>query len=353
VKLTLESRSFRLPLRAGLDSAHGRRTVVEGVLLRVQDGQGGVGLGEVTPLPEFGTESLEAALRALGSVWLIRIPDSLSQVPEAFRMDRGAPATRAGVELAFLDLLARRRGVPLAQLLGAGVAGAVPVNALLRSEPPDALAREARAAAAAGFKTLKVKVGVSPASNDGSRLRAVRDAVGTAVKLRVDANGAWSESEARLRLAELVGVGLEYAEQPVAPHDIAGLRRLRALVPVAADEALGSPGAAEALLDGAEGPAADVLILKLPVLGGLLPALELARRAGARGVDAVVTSAMDGAVGRAGAAHLACALGGTRAHGLATGSLLVEDPGAHPVVDGALLLPNQRGLGIAPEALGW
>jgi L-Ala-D/L-Glu epimerase len=139
----------------------------------------------------------------------------------------------------------------------------------------------------------------------------------------------------------------------VPAGDVAGLRRLRALLPIAADEALGAEGAPEALLDGEEGPAADLFVLKLPVLGGVLPALKLAARARSRGVGAVVTSAMDGAVARAAGAHLALALGGRWAHGLALGSLLRDDPGAQPVVAGTLQLRDEPGLGVAPEALGW
>ncbi|HMK72524.1 MAG TPA: enolase C-terminal domain-like protein, partial [Myxococcaceae bacterium] len=153
---------------------------------------------------------------------------------------------------------------------------------------------------------------------------------------------------------QLLPSGIEYAEQPVSAADVGALRRLRALVPVAADEALGRPGGAEAVLDGEEGPAADVVILKLPVLGGVLAALRLAARARARGVAAVVTSALDGALLRAAGAHLALLLGpGRHHHGLATGALLVEDPGGYRLAAGALHVPDAPGLGIAPELLGW
>jgi L-Ala-D/L-Glu epimerase len=352
VRLRLEMRPFRLPLRAPLRTAHGSMGAVEGLLLLLRDGEGRVGLGEVTPLPDFGTESLEAAVRAVSTVLL---PDNLEAFPEGrgFSIKGHAPATRAGVEMAGLDLLARRRGVAVATLLGSPSVHPVPVNALLRGETAVEAAQEARQAVAAGFQTLKLKVGTGSSQQDAARLGAVREAVGPSVHLRADANGAWTEAEARVRLQPLLAVGLEYVEQPVRAADVAGLRRLRTLLPVAADEALGVEGAAATLLDGEEGPAADVLVLKLSVLGGVVAALELAARARARGVDAVVTSGMDGAVGRAAGAHLALALGGGRAHGLATGALLLEDPGGHPVAEGALQLKDVPGLGILPEALGW
>jgi len=353
VTLRLQTRLFRLPLRVPLATAHGRRQAVEGLRLLLADGGGAVGLGEVTPLPAFGTESLAEAVSALGRLQLGQPPGRLEDVPEALSELRLAPAARAGVEMALLDLLARRRGVALAMLLGAPRVHPVPVNAVLTGATAHQVAREAERAVASGFGTLKLKVGVGSAAEDAEKLTALREAVGSAIRLRADANGAWTEAEAALRLATLIPVRLEYVEQPVGPADVAGLRRLRRLLPVAADEALGVAGAADALLDAADGPGADVFILKLPVLGGLLNALELAGRARAHGVDVVVTSAMDGAVGRAAAAHLALALGGTRAHGLATGALLLEDPGAHAVAFGALQLRDEPGLGVLPEALGW
>lgn len=353
MSLRLEMQAFRLPLRAPLATAHGPKAAVEGLRLLVRDTEGGFGLGEVTPLPEFGTETHVEAVRALGAFRMGPGPQTLEEVSESLAALVQTPATRAGVEVALLDWLARQKGVALARLLGASSVQAVRVNALLRGETAAEAAAEAAAAVALGFGTLKVKVGASSADSDVARLKAVREAVGPSTRLRIDANGAWTEAEARTRLTALAKVGLEYVEQPVAANDVAGLRRLRRLLPVAADEALGLAGAATALLDGEEGPAADLLILKLPVLGGVLPALRLARRARARGVGAVVTSAMDGSVARAAAGHLALALGGAWAHGLASGALLLEDPGAHRVEAGALVLQDVPGLGIAPEALGW
>jgi L-Ala-D/L-Glu epimerase len=94
-----------------------------------------------------------------------------------------------------------------------------------------------------------------------------------------------------------------------------------------------------------------VVVLKPAVLGGLLPALHWARRARERGVQPLVTTALDGAIARAGAAHLASAIlsdGPSPDAGLATGSLLAddlcEDPG--PPRDGRIRIGAAPGLGI-------
>jgi len=97
-----------------------------------------------------------------------------------------------------------------------------------------------------------------------------------------------------------------------------------------------------------------VLVFKLPVVGGLLRAKAFAAEAWQLGVEVAVTSALDGAVSRAGAAHLACTLPVEGpAHGLATGHLLEADPAGYAASHGVLHIPDAPGLGIEPEVLGW
>ncbi|HTS79891.1 MAG TPA: mandelate racemase/muconate lactonizing enzyme family protein [Myxococcaceae bacterium] len=341
---------FRAPLHTGA----GMRAGVEGFWLRLGDG-----LGEVTLLPGFGTEPIERAKTALGEATsALRgaappgSPDEVAARIRAISSLQEAPATRAGVELALLDAGARHAGVPLASWLGAEPRS-VRVNALLTDDEVDALVSEARARAHETWDTLKIKVGVQPAAHDATRLTAVREAVGPNVRIRVDGNGAWSEPEARARLQAFAPARLEYVEQPVPASEFESLRKLRSLARIAADESLGIPGAREGLFGGRR-PAVDVLVFKLPVVGGILRARRYAALAWQVGVEVVVTSALDGAVSRAGAAHLACTLPlEGPAHGLATGHLLESDMGGYAVSHGMLFLPAGPGLALDPEALGW
>jgi len=354
VTTELLARPRTLRFRSGLATGAGMRVGVEGFGLRL-----GEGLGEVTLLPGFGTEPAERAQAALGeAAAALRgspppgSPDEVAARIQRLPILRETPATRAGVELALLDAGARHAGTPLAVWLGSELRS-VRVNALLTDDEVDALASEARARAHENFDTLKIKVGAESARQDAVRLAAVRAAVGANVRIRVDGNGAWSEAEARERLTTFASARLEYVEQPVAAANFEALRKLRSLARIAADESLGVPGAREGLFGGKR-PAADVLVFKLPVVGGLLRARRYAALAWDVGVEVVVTSALDGAVSRAGAAHLACTLPlEGPAHGLATGHLLEADPGGYAISHGLCHLPDQPGLGIDPEVVGW
>jgi L-Ala-D/L-Glu epimerase len=311
---------LKLKLRSPIVTADETISVREGFRLDVSDAEGS-GQGEATPLPHFGTETLEETSAAL-LTW--RGPgalDSLEAISAATAVLHQTPAARHGLELALLDRLAKLRHVPLARLLSETSRRDVRCSALIDGVDAAALAKAAGAAVDAGFEVLKIKVAARLLSVDAQRLLAVRRAVGPKVSLRIDANGGWSESAARTALRGMESLGLELCEQPVAAPDVGGLGRIRGVVPcqIAADESLLSLQNVEAFFNPDRRPAADVVVLKPMALGGLLSALALARRAHQAGVGAYVTTLLDGPIARAAAAHLAAAIPqGDWASGLGT-----------------------------------
>jgi o-succinylbenzoate synthase len=266
----------------------------------------------------------------------------------------GRPAARAALQGASFDLDARRAGRPLSVHLAAragSTCGAplsrVPVNALLTARDPEALFREAVIAREAGYRAVKIKLGDSAVTRDVARLRAVREAIGPAVGLRGDANGAWSVRDAFDALGAFAPFDLEYVEQPVAAHDIDGLAELRrhAPVQVAADESVASEDGMLRLL--AAG-AADVVVLKPAALGGAGRALELASLARQAGMRVVFTHAFESAVGALHALHCAAAWGDSGGvHGLATAGLFETDVAEPPCCQGGYVpVPAGPGLGV-------
>ncbi len=215
------------------------------------------------------------------------------------------------------------------------VRDAVPVNVTIPAVDPATAHR--LVTASGGCRTAKVKV-AEPGDDVGAevaRLEAVRDALGPAGAVRVDANAAWDVDTAvrRLRVLDRAAGGLEYAEQPVPTVDeLAALRR-RTHVPIAADESIRR--AADPLAV-ARAAAADVVVLKVQPLGGVRACLDLAERVG---LPVVVSSALETSVGLAAGVALAAALPELPyACGLATAQLLTSDVVAEPLlpVDGAI-----------------
>lgn len=219
----------------------------------------------------------------------------------------------------------------------------VPVNVTVPAVGPE----QAHAiVAGSGCGTAKVKVAERPGpgqsladrlGEDIARVEAVRDALGPAGKIRVDANGAWDVPAAQRALRALGRCGLEYAEQPCATlAELAELRRL-VDVPLAADESIRR--AEDPLAVRAAG-AADIVVLKAQPLGGVRSALRVAE---ACGLPVVVSSAVESSVGLAAGVALAAALPELPyACGLATMSLLTGDVTAAPLTAEAGALPVRR-----------
>ena len=303
-------------LRRGLTTGGGSLATRSGFSVALRDDAGAVGVGEALPLPAAGTESLGESQHALQRAaadctrrWRGR--DELLDWLDTELAQ--APAARCA-----LDVAAQALSPPDEKLR----TGPVEVNALLGSDGIDATVTAARAARGRGYRTLKLKIGAGPAGDDEARLAAVRGALGADVRLRVDANGAWSLSEARRRIERLVPFALEFVEQPLPALQLDELAKLRewSPLPLAADESLASEAGRAALLGG---DLADIAILKPMVLGGPRAAARLARDAHAAGLRCVVTTTFDGPCATAATLRLAAAVGDPElAHGLAACEVL-------------------------------
>jgi L-Ala-D/L-Glu epimerase len=337
----LEIEPVRLTLRRPLAAAWGelRERELLHVTLTDRDGLQGRGeAGALEPYDGVPAAAVRAALDAYAKVLAAAPPGAQpDELVAACRAERDLPQALAAVDLALWDLEGRRAGAPVHRLLHPRSAAAVPVNATVGAEDRAGAAAEAAAAAAAGFRCVKVKVGVG---DDAGRVAAVR-AAAPGLEIRVDANGAWgSPEEALANLRVLAPCRLELAEEPV--HGVDALRAVRedSPVPVAMDETAADDGA---IASGAT----DAVCLKVSRCGGISGVLEQAHAARAAGSAVYLASTFDGPLGIAAALHAAAALaadGPLAPCGLATLGAFdgVEDP--FQLVDGTLAVPGGPGL---------
>ena len=268
----------------------------------------------------------------------------------------GSAALRCALDVALLDIEGQQQGVPLAALLAEEPRVSVEANAVIGDGAPERVLEQVREAWDAGFVTLKLKVGARPPAEDVRRVRFIRIAMPEA-QLRLDANGGWDEATAADTLRRLEGCELELVEQPVPVGATEELARLSSSAPclVAADEAVASVDDGRSLL--AAG-AVGALVLKPMRLGGIRPALALAREAAEHGVACVVTTTFDSGIGIAAALHLAAAVPAVEslpdpAHGLATADHLAADIVVEPPrpSDGSMTLTRRPGLGVELDML--
>ena len=336
MRVTIQARTLRF--RSPMATAYGsvdRREIYE---LQVEGADGVRGCGEAAPLEAYDGVSPARARVAL-EAYRVVIEDSDDDVAggellDACRAADGLPQALAAVDTALWDRAGRRAGRPVARLLTDDVLDEVPVNATIGASDRAAAAASADAARRAGFRCVKLKVGIG---DDAGRVAAVRAALGPEPLLRLDANGAWSVEEAAHTIDELAAAGLELVEEPV--HGLAPLRELRERVAVriAMDETAAVPGA---LASGA----ADAVCLKLGRCGGISGLLACATLVRASGAEPYVASTFDGPLGIAAALHAAAALRIEAACGLSTLELFRDCDHTLTVRDGAIAVPRGPGL---------
>ena len=322
---------YALPFREPYRTARGELLKREMVLLRVHSSEGVLGLGEAVPLSLRGGESLKEVASELRG-WLA--------APQSGYDELSAPA-RCAVTTALLDLEGRSAGVPVWSLIGGADPQPVRCNATLSAAEPIRAAQRALDWANEGYSSFKLKVGVD---NDVEQVSLVRSAIGPHAELRVDANGAWTPAAAEESLTAMMADELELAEQPCATLSELAELHARIELPIAGDESVTDAAAARVA---AEAGACDLATVKLSKVGGPREALAVAEE-----LPVYLSSALDGPVGIAAAAHTAQALRGHGdagvAHGLATQRLFAGTIAAEQceLREGFLCLPDGPGLGV-------
>ena len=192
-----EYRAYRAAFRRPLATAHGEWSEREGVLVRLTAEAGHSALGEVAPLPAWGSETLAAALAFCAHLPADLDETAIREVPAAL------PCCRFALETAWDSLHRPADPIPVRQL---------PIAALLPAGP--AAVDAASHATARGFTTMKWKVGVGEAAAERALLPHVLAALPAGGRLRLDANGAWDPAEARLWLQACEGAPIDFIEQP-------------------------------------------------------------------------------------------------------------------------------------------
>lgn len=319
-ELFVLSLPFRQPFVTATGVVGERRIV----LMRLEDEDGAVGYGEAAPFEPYDGVAVERVVDVLRA----RVLEPL-------------PQAEAAVEMALLDLEARREGRPI----GEPGAEAIPVNRTLPAGPPDEVAALAAAGVREGYQCFKVKVGLP---DDEERVTAVRAAIGSWPALRLDANGSWTVEQAVERVHALEPHDLELIEQPCRTLEELAEVRAAVGVPVAADESITGPDDVRAAI--ALG-ACDAVNVKLSSCGGVGRARATIRAATENGMGAYLSSTFDGPWGISAALQLAAGETLSLACGLATLELF-DSPLAGllpPPRAGLLRVPEGPGLGVEIE----
>ena len=339
--ITLTHERLALPLAAPWTISRGTRRVAENVLVRLRwtapDGRELEGLGEAAPYAFYGElrGTVEACLDAFAPL-LGDDPFALDAVLDALDARvRHNPAAKAAVDLALHDLAGKALDRPLWQVWGLDPTRGPLTSYSIGLDEPEVMAQKAREAAE--FPILKIKLGTP---RDLEIVQAVRDAA-PGVRLIVDANGAWTPKQAVRLIRDLERFGIELVEQPVAAHDLSGLRyvRERSALPIMADESCATEEDVALLAECIDG-----VNVKLMKCGGLRRARRVIEVARAHHLLVMCGCLIESSLAITAASHLLPLLDYADLDG---NLLLAHDPFRGVTCDqGRLTLPNGPGLGV-------
>jgi muconate cycloisomerase len=290
----IETYPLVLPVREIYGGAAGFLEDCRSLIVRVETESGIEGWGEATQgRPGNTYETLETmtimAQKYFAPALIgMELEETGSIVSALHRVRYGHPITKAAMEIALFDALGKLYRLPLCRLLGTPQRREIElVGGLGMDLGPEVIGARARDLQRDGVRTFKIKIGQPDHRKDIERVRAVREAVGEDVLIRVDGNAAYSFIDARNVLSELSRYRIADAEQPLARGDLRSLAELRraAGIPIAAQESVSSAEDALAVL---EAQAADLLKIKLTHIGGFERAREVAAVVGAKGLPVVI-----------------------------------------------------------------
>jgi L-Ala-D/L-Glu epimerase len=272
---------FQSPIKHNLATHAGSDNLV----LSVTTADGVKGYGEGVPRAFVTGEELKGSRTFLHEVlapWVVGrkfySPQALTLALEELYQQTQAhlyPAAFCALEMALLDGASRSWGLALTDLIAPKLRQSLVYSAVIPMMSLEGIRQLLLLVKQNHMQFVKLKVGTD---NDLEILKMARDILGFEVDIRVDANSAWSPTEAIACLREMEPYHISAVEQPVAKTDFAGLRQVReaAQIPVIADESLCNEDDARRLIDL---QACQIFNIRLSKCGGLGAATRLRRMA--------------------------------------------------------------------------
>ncbi|HEV8594001.1 MAG TPA: dipeptide epimerase [Thermoplasmata archaeon] len=342
----IESHPRTLPRKEAFATSRHSSDVAHVVFVRIEvDGAEAWGAASPSDVTGETTDTVVAALAALAPKLRTRSFEHGRDVAEA--MDRilpGNPAAKAAIDMAVFDALAKARGQPLYEMLGA-VRQLVLTDRTVGLLPPEDAVRKAKEFVGERFRALKVKL-AGKTDDDLARVSGIREAVGNHILLRTDANQAFSYRPALQFAKQAYPHVVEFLEQPLPADDLAGMRNLTEAspIPIMADESVHSPQDAAKVV---QEKGARLVNLKLMKTGGIARAIEANAVCESAHLPTMIGCNAESQLSIAAGLHFAMSQRNVRFVDLDAHFNLAADPASGLVFEDGYLRPSGKpGLGV-------
>jgi L-alanine-DL-glutamate epimerase-like enolase superfamily enzyme len=338
MKIThIESWAVSMPLKEPYTIAYETIESTTNIFLRVETNSKITGFGCAAPDLEITGETPDTVLKAMKEIVYPSIKGS-DPLRSAMLLERLMPqlssqsSALAAVDMSLHDILGKVCGLPLWKLLG-GFRDRIKTSITIGILPEKETVARAKEFLALGFKSLKIKGG-KDVDSDIVRVHKVREAVGTEIELRFDANQGFTFDQAVKFVEETRHCRLELIEQPTptGQPDLLGRVTSSVSIPVMADESLMTLRDAFRL---ARRDLVDMVNIKLMKAGGIAVARQINAVARSAGLEVMVGCMDESALSIAAGLHFALARPNVHYADLDGHLDLIDDP-----CDGAVLLHN-------------
>jgi L-alanine-DL-glutamate epimerase-like enolase superfamily enzyme len=326
----------------------------ENVLVIIRTKEGITGFGECSPFMSINGESADTGL-AVGKYFasLLRGKNPLLIEEHITAMDKliyGNNSIKSAFDMALYDIASQHAGVPLYKFIGGSNDKTIITDYTVSIGNPEKMAADAVKIKEEGYPAIKVKLGKDGAT-DVLRIKAIREAVGKEIPLRIDANQGWQVDEAVTTLKALAQFNIQHCEEPIPRWAFMQLPFVRKQSPIKimSDESCGDDHDVERLiaLD-----ACDYMNIKLGKSGGIFRGLKMVRLAEAAKIHLQVGAFMESRLAMTAFAHFSLCSPIIEHYDFDTSLMFSEDPVTGGIVyekNGVIKVPESPGLGATIE----
>ena len=351
---SVEAIPITVPLTKPIVMSHITVERSNNVLVRIttDDGLEGWGEGvEATDLTGETQDSIKAGVEFIAPRLIDRDPLRRTELWWAMgKMIYGNETAIGAIDMALYDLAGKAFGVPVHALIGGKMRDTVPALTVVGSGNPDADVPAAMAKYDAGFRWIKVKLGIGELEDELKTVRGIRNALPPDAVVCGDANQGWTEPQSHRFLGALEGIDIQFIEQPIPQGDHEAMIRIArsSPVPVCADQSVHSLN--DIMAFGRSGVAG--VSLKLVKLGGITGVMRGAALCESMGLSINLAGKIaESSVAATANVHCAAAMKAIDFGCSPANQGLSQDVTSNPltVSDGVFAVPTEPGLGVVPD----
>ena len=341
---------IEMPLKEPFIIAYTSYETMPAIIIKMTTDTGIVGYGESVPDEHVTGESVYTVFTALKHHLIPAILDEdprnikeIHKIMNQALVQNGA--AKAALDIACYDILGKVSNLPIYSLLGGRKKTEPMIARVMSILEPEVLARQAKEALDEGYKEIKMKLGTDP-NKDVARVKAVREAIGNQMLIRVDVNQGWETVQvAKQTIKRLEPYDISWVEQPIKQGDVSMFRRLRKSteIPLMADESMVTEQNLRTLI---EDESVDYVNIKLMKSGGIYPVYNLATQAELFGISCQIGSMVESSIASAAGFHVALSKDNIVSTEISGPTKFIKEPGNLKYKLPFVQMTDASGLGI-------